>query len=415
MQAAEVPPAQTELLLGKHDDAAPLGGLVGERGELRRVGQLVDVGAVDGDQLVRLPVAEGDGARLVEQQGVHVARRLHGAAAHRKDVGLVEAAHARDADGGEQRADRGGREADEQGDQRGHRGGIGHPGLAGGEGGKGIEGDGDEQKDDRQSDEQDLQRDLVGGLLAGGALDHRDHLVQKALTRLACDADDELVGGDGGAAGDRAAVAARFADDRRGFAGDGTFIHRGRTVDHLAVGGDLFAHADEDEVALPEAGALDAGDFVPAVGGGDFVGGHVLSGGAQRVGLRLAAPFGDRLGEVGEEDGEPEDDRHGEDKAGARVRYPEEGADIEGGGQDRRDIDEEHDRVAQLGLGGQLDEGVLHRPEHQLFCDKGRLFLIHEVHSFKQSSGRTLRWVRARAPGRSSARRRAGPRRSAAR
>ena len=39
-QRVDVPLAQAEALLGEDDDAAPLGRLVGQRGELRRVGQL---------------------------------------------------------------------------------------------------------------------------------------------------------------------------------------------------------------------------------------------------------------------------------------------------------------------------------------------------------------------------------------
>ncbi len=45
-----------------------------------------------------------------------------------------------------------------------------------------------------------------------------------------------LVGQDAGAAGDRAPVAARLADDRGGLAGDGGFVHRGRALDDLTVG-----------------------------------------------------------------------------------------------------------------------------------------------------------------------------------
>ena len=38
--APQVALAQIEALLGEHDDAAPFGRLVGERGELRGIGQL---------------------------------------------------------------------------------------------------------------------------------------------------------------------------------------------------------------------------------------------------------------------------------------------------------------------------------------------------------------------------------------
>ena len=49
------------------------------------------------------------------------------------------------------------------------------------------------------------------------------------------DADDEPVGEDARAAGDRAAVAAALADDRRALAGDGALVDRGDALDDLAV------------------------------------------------------------------------------------------------------------------------------------------------------------------------------------
>ena len=76
---AELALADAELL-GQDDDRAPLGRLVGERGQLRRLGQL-DLGhAWHRHELRRLAVAEGDRAGLVEQQDVDVARGLDRAA-----------------------------------------------------------------------------------------------------------------------------------------------------------------------------------------------------------------------------------------------------------------------------------------------------------------------------------------------
>ena len=63
-------------------------------------------------------------------------------------------------------------------------------------------------------DEQDRERDLVRRLLAAGAFDQRDHPVDEGLARIGGDPDDEPVGEDLGAAGDRRAVAAGLADDR---------------------------------------------------------------------------------------------------------------------------------------------------------------------------------------------------------
>ena len=95
----------------------PFGRLVGERGELRGVGQLLARHARRGQERRRLPVAERDRARLVEQQHVDVAGGLDRAARRRDDVGLDHPVHAGDADGRQQAADGRRDEADEQGDQ----------------------------------------------------------------------------------------------------------------------------------------------------------------------------------------------------------------------------------------------------------------------------------------------------------
>ena len=73
--------------------------------------------AVDGQELGGLPVAQGDGAGLVQQQRVDVAGRLDRPAAHRQHVALHQPVHAGDADRRQQRADRGRDQADQQRDQ----------------------------------------------------------------------------------------------------------------------------------------------------------------------------------------------------------------------------------------------------------------------------------------------------------
>ena len=59
--------AKAVALLGEDDDRAPLGRLVGERGELGDLGELAFVHAVDRDELGCLAVPEGDRAGLVQQ------------------------------------------------------------------------------------------------------------------------------------------------------------------------------------------------------------------------------------------------------------------------------------------------------------------------------------------------------------
>ena len=105
------------VLLGQHDDRAALGRLVGERRQLRRLGQLGLVDAGHRDELGGLAVAERDRAGLVEQQHVDVAGGLDRAAGQREHVAAHEPVHAGDADRAQQRADRRRDQRDEQRDR----------------------------------------------------------------------------------------------------------------------------------------------------------------------------------------------------------------------------------------------------------------------------------------------------------
>ena len=94
-----------------------------------------------------------------------------------------------------------------------------------------------EQEHDRQPGQQDVQRDFVRRLLPLGAFDQRDHAVEKGRALRRGDADPDPVGQHLGAAGHGRAVAAGFADDRRGLAGDRRLVDRGDALDDLAVAG----------------------------------------------------------------------------------------------------------------------------------------------------------------------------------
>ena len=109
------------------------------------------------------------------------------------------------------------------------------------------------QEDDRQAGQQDGEGDLVGRLLALGALDQRDHAVEEASRRGSeVIAHADLVGEHLRAAGHGAAVAAALADHRRRLAGDGRLVDRGDALDHLAVAGDDLAGRDDHDVALAQ-------------------------------------------------------------------------------------------------------------------------------------------------------------------
>ena len=225
-----------------------LGCGVGERGESGGAGELVLTDAGHPHELGRATVAVGDRAGLVQQQGGDVARGFDGAARHREDIALHEAIHACDADRREQRADRRRDEADQQRDQ--HR----NAHRSGGVGRDRIQREHDDHEDDRQTRQQDAERDLARCLLAARTLDKGDHPVDERLAGLGGDAHDDAIGEHAGAAGHRAAVAAGLADDRCGLSGDRRLVD-GRNAPHdVAVAGDELTGGHQHDVAEREFG-----------------------------------------------------------------------------------------------------------------------------------------------------------------
>ena len=193
--------ANAVLLLGEHDDRSSLGRFVGQRRQLRGVGQLALGDAGQRHELGRLAVAQRDRAGLVEKQRVDVAGRFDRAPGHRQHVVLHQAVHAGDADGGDQRADGRRNQAHEQRDEHRNRN------LRAGVVRKRLQRHDDEQEDERQDRQQNVQRDLVRRLLPFGALDERDHAVQERVPGIRGHAHLDPVRNDTRAAGDGRAVA----------------------------------------------------------------------------------------------------------------------------------------------------------------------------------------------------------------
>ena len=75
--------------------------------------------------------------------------------------------------------------------------------------------------------------------------------------------------------------------------------------DHFAVAGNDLVRFDDDPVAGPQ---LDRGDLLDRLVGAQAKGRRGDARLAQRLGLRLAALLGDRGGEIGEQDGQPQPD-----------------------------------------------------------------------------------------------------------
>ena len=215
MIGAQVAFPDVEPFLGQDHDRATLRGLVSQRGQLGCFGHILLGMAPDRIKVGRHPVAQGDGAGLVQQQGLDVAGRLDGPAAHGQDVALHQAVHAGDADGRQQGADGGRNQADQQRDQDDHRHRAARV-LA-----VRLEDHDHGQEDDGQDGQQDGEGDFVGGLLPVGPFHQTDHAVQEGVAALGGDADHDAVREDFGAAGDSGAVSSRLPDDRGRLAGDG--------------------------------------------------------------------------------------------------------------------------------------------------------------------------------------------------
>ena len=94
-----------------------------------------------------------------------------------------------------------------------------------------------------------------------------------------------------------------LANHRRGFAGDRRLVDRGDALDNLAVAGDDFAGRHQHDVATQQLRRRHPFDGVAV---DDAIGQRVRLGAPQTVGLRLAPSLGHRLGEVGEQHGQPQ-------------------------------------------------------------------------------------------------------------
>src|SRR5471032_3105119 len=105
------------------------------------------------------------------------------------------------------------------------------------------------------------------------------------------------------ATGHGRAIATGFADHGRGLACNRGLVDRSNPFDHLAIGGNVIAGFDQHDIADPKAGA----GYKPIglVGTREQLGLAFGTGLAERLGLGLAAAFRDRLGEIGEQHGEP--------------------------------------------------------------------------------------------------------------
>jgi hypothetical protein len=183
--------------------------------------------------------------------------------------------------------------------------------------------------------------------------------------RTGRNAHDDPVGNHGRAAGHAGAISARLANDRSGLAGDRRFVDERDALDHVAVPRNDLVLVNDDFVARAQIGR---GYLLDRAVRPASKRGRRDPRPAQRFRLRLAAFLGDRRGEVGEQHGEEQPDVERDeiaDRDYARRRADRRLYHVEQG-QDRADLDDEHDRIFPLDVRTQHDDRLFQRGDDDL-------------------------------------------------
>src|SRR4029077_3400232 len=148
---------------------------------------------------------------------------------------------------------------------------------------------------------QNVQRDLVRGLLSAGSFDQRDHAVDKALARFLSNLHDDSVRQHSRTTSHRTAVAAALPDHWRALARNRALIDASDAIDDVTVARNHVSGLADHPIARPEVrrwdwllGPVEHGGIDEPTSDG------VGLGAAQRLGLRLPAALGDSFREVGE-------------------------------------------------------------------------------------------------------------------
>ena len=292
------------------------------------------------DHVGQSHLAAGDGAGLIEHDGVDLASGLQ----HLRT--LDEDAHLRTAPGADEQRGRGcqtqraGAGDDEHGDRCGERGGDGEPASQ-----PGAEGDERDDDDDRHEDAGDaIGQTLHLGLAGLRVLDELRHLCELCVRTHTSRPHDQAAAGVDGGTGDRVALADL---DRHGLAGEHRGVHRGGAGGHETVGGDLLAWTDDELVADRQLRGGDLHLYAVAEYG-DFLRAQLQEGAQRGPGLALGSLLEVAAGE----------DEHRHARADFEVDV-------------RRAIrrsDRELEGVRHAGSAGSAEEERVERPEQ---CDGG--------------------------------------------
>jgi hypothetical protein len=171
---------------------------------------------------------------------------------------------------------------------------------------KRLEGHNSEQKDDRETSQQNIERNLVRGLLTRSPLNELDHAVEERFPGIRGNAHLDFIRKNPRSTSNRRTISAGFADDRRRLARDRRLVDRRHTFDDLAVSRNEVANGDDDDVSGAQ---FRTGHDLHAAVTLQTVGLGFRSRFAQGVGLRLAPALGHRFREIGKENRKPQPKR----------------------------------------------------------------------------------------------------------
>ena len=224
-----------EFLFCEYNDTSSLGSFIRQRGKLSCFRKLLLLHPLYGLKGNCLPVSQRYRTGFIQQQYIHITGCFNGTSAHCQYICLIQSGHAGNADTGQQGTDRCRGKTHQQGNHiaQGYCRSLSHhishiPGNR-------KQRCANHQKDDGQSDQQNLQSDFVGRLFSCRSLNHGNHLIQKGRTACGSNPQYDPVTDNGRASCHRTAITSGFPYYRCAFSGNCRFIDRSNPFYHFPV------------------------------------------------------------------------------------------------------------------------------------------------------------------------------------
>ena len=230
--------------------------------------------------------------------------------------------HAGDPNCGKQSANRRRNQADEKRNEHRHRNGTTLPCCVDAVDGERQKRYAHDQKNNGERGEQNIQSDFVRSFLTLCTFDQLYHSIQKSAARLDRHSNHKPIGQDFRSAGNGTPVAAGFANHRRTFTCDCTFIDGRDTFNYFSVRRDHLSCFDKNNVPLFQLRRDNTVVRRTMSRLPEKFCRSVAPRLAQRLRLCLPSSFGNRLSKIRKEYREPEPERNCADEPRWRLTVP---------------------------------------------------------------------------------------------